>query len=129
MVLRSDEIRKRLWGRAPREALPPEAYAEGQSQRVYGAMFDDARLALQAGRSVILDAVFLKAEERTAAEALARDGGVAFTGYWLEAPRTVLTARLDARTGDASDADSRVLESQLQRDPGPISWTRVDSSR
>jgi predicted kinase len=53
---------------------------------------------------------------------------VAFTGYWLEAPRAVLAARLDARVGDASDADARVLEQQLQRDPGQIGWTRVDAA-
>src|SRR6202000_2917936 len=33
VVLRSDEIRKRLWGRRPAETLPPEAYAAGQSER------------------------------------------------------------------------------------------------
>jgi hypothetical protein len=33
--------------------------------------------------------------------------------------------RLAARTGDASDADVRVLEQQLTRDPGEIGWKRV----
>ena len=129
VILRSDEIRKRLWGRSPREPLPPEAYGEGQSQRVYGRMLEDARLALRAGRAAILDAVFLRPEEREAAQALARESGVPFAGFWLEAPEAVLTARLDARTGDASDADARILEQQLQRDPGAMTWKRVDSTR
>ena len=129
VILRSDEIRKRLWGRGPREALPPEAYAPGEAARVYGRMIDDARLVLQAGRPVILDAVFLRPEEREAAESLAGDCGVAFVGFWLEAPAPVMAARLDARTGDASDADARVLEAQLARDPGPMTWKRVDSTR
>ena len=128
VILRTDEIRKRLWGRGPREALPPEAYAEGQSERVYSRMMHEAALILQAGRCVILDAVFLKPEERAAAEAVARDAGVAFDGVWLEAPREVLIQRLDARTGDASDADVRVLEQQLQRDPGAVGWTRVGAA-
>ncbi len=125
VILRTDEIRKRLWGRAPRAGLPPEAYGEGQSERVYGRMMQEAALVLAAGRPVVLDAVFLKSEERAAAEAAGNTAGVPFTGVWLEAPVAVMTERLDARTGDASDADSRILEQQLQRDPGAMTWKRV----
>ena len=128
VILRSDEIRKRLWGRAPRESLPAEAYGPEQSARVYGRMLEEAALALAGGRPVILDAVFLKPEEREAAQAVASQAGVAFRGVWLEAPTPVLTARLDARVGDASDADARVLEEQLTRDPGPMTWQRLDAS-
>jgi aminoglycoside phosphotransferase family enzyme/predicted kinase len=129
VILRSDEIRKRLWDRAPRDALLPEAYGEGQSARVYGRMLEDAAVALGAGRPVVLDAVFLKPEERQAAETVGAEAGVAFHGVWLEAPEAVMSARLDARMGDASDADRRVLAEQLARDPGAITWKRVDASR
>jgi predicted kinase len=125
VVLRSDEIRKRLWGKGPREPLPAEAYAAGESERVYGRMLEEASIALAAGRSVVLDAVFLRAEERDAAEVLARDAGVAFEGAWLDTPPEVMAQRLTARTGDASDADAAVLQEQLQRDPGQIGWRRV----
>lgn len=124
VVLRTDEIRKRLWGRAPLERLPPEAYAAEQSARVYGAMFDAAREILAAGRSVVLDAAFLRKEERDQAEALAREAGAAFEGIWLDAAPDVLRARLAARTGDASDADVAVLERQLAYDLGEIGWRR-----
>ena len=126
VVLRSDEIRKRLWGRAPTDRLPTEAYAPGQNERVYGQMLREAELALSAGRSVALDAVFLRPSERTAAEDLARRKGVAFDGVWLQASPEVMAARIDSRTGDASDADRRVLEEQLSRDPGEIAWRRVE---
>jgi len=125
VILRSDEIRKRLWGRRPCEPLPTDAYAPGQSERVYGAMMEEAALILGAGRSVVLDAVFLKPDERAAAEAVAAQAGVAFKGAWLEAPAEVLAGRVAARFGDASDADVAVLEQQLRRDPGPIAWERV----
>jgi aminoglycoside phosphotransferase family enzyme/predicted kinase len=128
VILRSDEIRKRLWGRGARDPLPPEAYAEGQSERVYGQMLREAGLVLQAGRPVVLDAVFLEPQERAAAEAAAAEAGVAFAGYWLDTPPQVMAARIAARTGDASDADVRVLQEQLQRDPGEISWRRVDAT-
>jgi predicted kinase len=124
VVLRSDEIRKRLWGRAPLERLPPEAYAPGQSERVYAAMIDAARKTLAAGFAVVLDAAFLRRQERDAAGRLARETGVAFEGVWLEADPDVLRARVAARTGDASDADVAVLERQLAFDVGEIGWRR-----
>jgi aminoglycoside phosphotransferase family enzyme/predicted kinase len=129
VILRSDEIRKRQWGRGARDPLPPEAYAEGQSERVYGQMMREAGLVLKAGRPVVLDATFQKPAERDAAEAAARDAGVAFTGYWLDTPPEVMAARVAARTGDASDADTRVLEQQLRRDPGEIGWRKVRETR
>ena len=127
VVLRSDEIRKRLWGRKPSEPLPPEAYGEGQSERVYGVMLREAGLILAAERPVVLDAVFLRPEERAAAEAAAVQAGVPFAGVWLQAPPEVMAGRVAGRTGDASDADVGVLEQQLQRDPGAIGWTVVEN--
>ena len=120
VVLRSDEVRKRLWGRGPLERLPPEGYAEAEGARTYAALFDAARRMLAAGRSVVLDAVFLRPGERGAAAALAREAGVAFSGQWLTAPASVLHARVSARRDDASDADAAVLEGQLGRGRGPL---------
>ena len=127
VILRSDEIRKRLWGVAPLERLPKEAYAPEVSPKVYGEMFEDAAKALAAGRAVILDAVFTRPEERAAAAEVARKAGVAFEGLWLEAPQALLHERIAGRTGDASDADGAVLDAQLTRDLGEMTWRRVDS--
>jgi aminoglycoside phosphotransferase family enzyme/predicted kinase len=124
VVLRSDEIRKRLWGCDPLTKLPPKAYAPGQSERVYGEMIGAARDLLAAGRAVVLDAAFLKPQERAQAEGLAREAGVDFEGIWLEAAPEVLRARVAARTGDASDADVAVLERQLAFDVGEVGWER-----
>jgi aminoglycoside phosphotransferase family enzyme/predicted kinase len=125
VVLRSDEIRKRLWGKRPTEPLPPDAYGPDQSERVYATLMREADLVLKAGRSVVLDAVFLKHAERAAAESAAKNAGVAFEGTWLDAPAEVMKQRIAARTGDASDADAQILEQQLQRDPGEIGWKRA----
>jgi predicted kinase len=127
VVLRTDEIRKRLWGVPSLQRLPREAYTPEMSVRVYDQLFGDAALALAADRSVVLDAVFLKPEERLRAQALAEAAGVAFQGVWLEAPPEVLRARVAARVNDASDADVAVLENQLTRDAGDIAWRRVDT--
>jgi predicted kinase len=125
-VLRSDVLRKRLMGRAPESPLPAEAYGEAVTRSVYARLGEEAGRLLRAGCSVILDAVFLRPEERAAAEALARELGVDFQGLWLEAAPEILAARIEGRRGDASDATVEILRRQLAVPTGPIAWRRVD---
>ncbi|HVJ40133.1 MAG TPA: AAA family ATPase [Dongiaceae bacterium] len=124
-IIRSDTLRKRLAGVAPETRLPATSYTQEISDQVYAAMQAEARVALAAGYAVILDAAFLRLREREAVAALTREMGIAFRGFWLDVPEPVLRARLDARRGDASDADTAVLTGQLAHDPGPITWQRV----
>ena len=84
-----------------------------------------AERALTAGHSVILDAVFAQGDERAAAAELARRTNAKFAAVWLEAPLEVLTARLAARRGDASDATEEVVAKQLRYDLGHLDWPRV----
>jgi len=126
LVLRSDELRKRLYGKAPEERLPAEAYTAEVSRAVYAKLVRLAAETIAAGHAAVADAVFLFAEERSAIEA-AR-GPAPFLGLWLEAPVPVLEARIAARTRDASDADIAVLRAALGRDPGPIAWQRLDAA-
>ena len=101
VILRSDEIRKRLWGVAPTERLPAEAYAGKVGKRVYRRLFEEAALSLQAGRSVVLDAVFMKAAERDRAAAVAAACGARFEGVWLHAAPDTLRARIGGRRGSS----------------------------
>ena len=128
LVLRSDEHRKRLAGIAPEERLPASAYTTDAAAAVYDALASLASEALAAGHAAVLDAVFLKESERHEIEQVARHAGVPFAGLWLEAPLEVLEARLAARRGDASDADPAVVRAFAARDPGPISWARLDAA-
>jgi aminoglycoside phosphotransferase family enzyme/predicted kinase len=128
VVLRSDETRKRLAGIGPLEPLPDAAYGPAMSSQVYGEMLGLARRTLAAGRATVLDAVFLRPEERAAAEALAAALQVPFEGVWLQGKLEVLERRLAARSGDASDADAQVLAAQLARDPGPMTWRMQDAA-
>jgi len=125
VVLRSDEIRKRLWGAAPTDRLPPEAYTPDVSARVHDALFAEAASLLGAGRSVILDATFLDPGHRARASQLARLSGRSLSAVWLEGPTEVLKARLAARTGDASDATPETLELQARSASGQIDWPRL----
>ncbi len=127
VILRSDEIRKRLAGVEPTARLPPAAYTAEAGARVYAQMLAEAKVTLSAGRAVICDAVFLKPGERVAVEAVAREAGAPFHGLWLEAPRETLEERLRGRRKDASDADIAVLARQLTADAGDVRWLRAGS--
>jgi hypothetical protein len=128
-VLRSDVLRKALLKLPPERKAPAKAYSRAMTRRVYGQLVRDAARVLGAGRSVILDAVFLEPRERAAAERMAARADVAFAGLWVEAPPRVMAARIGARRGDASDATRAVLRRQLALYPGPIAWRRLDNGR
>jgi aminoglycoside phosphotransferase family enzyme/predicted kinase len=128
-VLRSDVVRKQLFGVRPEERLPAEAYDKAVNDRVYATLEDRASRMLAGGTSVILDAVAARPEERTAFAALARRAGVAFTGIWLEAPPATLLARVAQRGKDASDATAAVLLQQLGYVLGTIDWARVNADQ
>lgn len=125
VVVRSDEVRKRLYGLEHGERLPKAHYSAESHARVYDAALEISRRALTAGSAVVLDGVFFDAAERNAARAAA--GEAPFAGLWLEAAPETLIARVDARRGDASDADAEVVRKQLARDFGAIDWVRLDA--
>jgi len=114
-VLRSDVIRKHLFGVAPETRLPASAYAPEVSHRVYETLGEKAAAALAAGYSVIIDAVSLKPEERRSFAPVAEAAAVPFWGLWLAAPASTMEARLRARRHDASDASPEVLTQQLRQ--------------
>ncbi len=128
-LARSDVLRKRLADVAPEARLPRASYTAAAARRVYAALYEEAAAALAAGMSAVVDATFLRPDEREAVAALAQRAGVAFTGLWLEAPPETLAARLAGRRDDASDADRAVLDWQLGIDAGAITWRRIDAAR
>ena len=128
VVLRTDEVRKRLMGVAHNVPVPPDAYGPAAYDQVYELMFAEAQALLAAGRAAVLDATFLQPQRRAQAQAIAHQAGVRFLGVWLEAPPEILAPRIQGRTGDASDASLATLSKQMDRDLGPITWTRIDAS-
>ena len=129
VILRTDEVRKRLWGVAPTARLGPDAYTPEAHRRTHDELFANARNLLAAGVSVVLDATFLDAAERARAAQVAAAAGVPFRPAWLEAPLAVLEARITARSGDASDATVAVLRDQAARTAGAVDWPRVDAEQ
>ena len=128
VVLRTDVIRKFLMGVPPETRLPPAAYAESVTEKVYGALYDQAGQVVRAGHAVIVDAVSALPAQRKALADLAARLDVPFDGLWLEAETEDLRRRITERRNNASDATIAVLDRQLDYDLGPMDWARIDSS-
>ena len=125
--LRSDVERKAMFGVGIDERLGEEAYTPEVNHSVYEILNKKALAALAAGVSVILDAVFARDSERSAALQIARETGVPFTGLWLRAPAEQMIERIERRRADPSDADSGVVKQQLDYDTGEIDWHNIDT--
>ena len=128
LVLRSDIIRKEMFGRDPLVALPEEAYSSENNTRVYNLLMERGRQILRQGHSVIIDAAFLTEDEREEVSALAQQAGAEFHPVFLAAGIGDRLSRIESRHHDASDADREVAIRQEQRDVGHLNWPVIDSS-
>ena len=115
--VRSDVERKRLFGLAPlqssSEHVSDGIYSPAATQRTYARLLELARLAIDSGWPTIVDAAFLRRDERARFEALAADRGVPFAIVDCHAGLPLLRKRVTARQAsgtDASEADVAVLE-------------------
>jgi predicted kinase len=128
VVLRSDEIRKRLCGVPLFERLGPEGYSAHVTERVYATLAERASLIVAAGHSAIVNAVYARSADREAIERAATNASVPFVGFWLDAPESTLVERTAQRRNDPSDADANVIRMQRAQETGAIAWHRVDAS-
>jgi hypothetical protein len=117
--VRSDVERKRLAGLGALEdsRSPPDGgiYTREFTVRTYQRLEECAADALAGGESVIIDAAFLKRDERRRMLALARARSVPAAILHCVAPREVLRSRLERRAlsgADASEAGVSILDQQ-----------------
>jgi len=128
VVLRSDIIRKELFGVDDLVTLPPSAYHGDVSERVYRIMFERGRDIVAQGFSVVLDAAFLQQSKREAVALAARKTGAAFRPIFLTADSAIRQSRVGARRRDASDATREIAARQESMDIGRLDWPTVDAS-
>ena len=140
-VIVSDVVRKRLAGLNPAQRALDEyragLYSAEMSARTYETIFKLARELLMYGKSVVLDAAFLRRSDRKTALRLARETGAQFACVLTEADENEVRRRLGARLAggrDASDARWEIYVGQkrhFQR-PSEVPEDRlltIDTSR
>ena len=118
--LRSDVERKRLAGLAADSdsgsAVGSGLYSESRSRQTYQRLAELAESVIEAGYTVLVDAAFLKREQRRRFADLAVRCRVGFAVLHCHAGADCLRARVARRSAegeDASEADIAVLEHQL----------------
>ncbi|MDD2700148.1 MAG: AAA family ATPase [Sideroxydans sp.] len=110
--IRSDVERKRLFGLSALEQssrLDTDIYSRDATQRTYARLHELAHMLLGLGYTVLVDAAFLRIEERQQFRALALSLDVPFAIASLDAEMRILRERLERRRCDASEADVQVL--------------------
>jgi len=128
VLLRSDVVRKGLFGANEFASLPETGYAPEVSKRVYHTMVSRAHEIIDQGFSVVLDAAFLDAAERDAVSIAAHESGVNFRPLFLTADPGTRLKRIAGRKHDASDATPEVAAYQEQLDIGHLTWSTIDAS-
>ncbi|WP_291845852.1 bifunctional aminoglycoside phosphotransferase/ATP-binding protein [Bradyrhizobium sp.] len=128
LIVRSDVIRKRLFGVSETVALPDLAYQAGTTEQVYDRLLSVAQRVLAHGCSVVLDAACLRESERARISRLAITGRARFVGLFLTADLATRLARIERRKNDASDATLEVALKQDTLEIGPVDWPMVDAS-
>lgn len=112
--IRSDVERKRLHGLKPAEqsGSAPDAgiYGEDASERTFARLAALARIAIDAGWPVIVDATFLLHERRRQFADLAAAAAVPFVILHCRADAALLEARIAQRKAIASDASEAGIE-------------------
>lgn len=109
-VIRSDVVRKEIFATSCAISDPAALYSVDNTQRVYDECLARARTRLLSGGRIIVDATFQREENRRQYLQLAIDCGV--QALWLECrvSAEIAMKRLEARRGDASDADWSVYQ-------------------
>ena len=115
--IRSDVERRRLF---PDRLFPDpgQRYAPAAGARTYARLLEIANHILSRGYPVVIDATFLKRDQRAPFLKLARQRNVPAGILALEAPTEILRQRIQQRRKqgqDASEADCLVLDKQIKQ--------------
>ena len=120
--IRSDVERKRIQGIPPEKTsasgIDNGLYSADMSQQTYQRLYELARLIIESGYTVIVDATFLKQQQRQLFQVLAQEKEVPYRIVHCHANYETMCQRIINRQQseqDASEADLNVLDQQIQR--------------
>jgi predicted kinase len=88
-------------------------YTREASLQTYARLLELAKVIIEAGFNIIVDAAFLKYEQRVDFQQKADELGVPYVIVEVTAPDDVLRQRITSREKGVSDADLSILEHQL----------------
>jgi len=128
VVLRSDVLRKRLFGVSEADRLPESAYRPEITEQIYEILVQRAIRVVVQGHSVVVDAVFAHEAQRAAARDAAHRLNVRFVGLFLVADLATRLSRIGSRDRDASDATPDIAGLQEQYNIGTVDWAVIDAS-
>ncbi len=121
LQLRSDIERKRLFAYQPlentRSGINQGLYGPAAGQQTYRRLAELARTVIDSGFTAIIDAAFLKSEQRTLFRQLATECDVPFVIIDFQASEAELVRRIQQRQqqqNDPSEATIAVLQQQLK---------------
>jgi len=121
-VIRSDVVRKELAAQTPGIDL----YTSEFTQKTFAECERRARILLEQGKRVIVDATFPSEARRERFFQLARDCGVPGLMLLCEADPEVIQTRLAQRVNDASDADwaiyLKIRDAWQPPSPAQLRW-------
>jgi aminoglycoside phosphotransferase family enzyme/predicted kinase len=130
--VRSDVERKRLHGLAPLERSgsghDSGIYLPAATEATYDRLASVAERTIDAGYPAVVDAAFLKHDERSCFREVARRRAVPFVILDFDAPEKLLRERIAQRAAaasDASEADLSILERQIQSREALVPEERV----
>jgi len=130
--LRSDVERKRLFGLSAeaksQSATDQGIYTKSTSQQTYQRLIELSRYTIKAGYNCVVDATFLKRQQRQLFHDLANQLGVPFVILHFYADEKLLRQWITERQelgNDASEATIEVLEHQLKTEQ-PLTETEAD---
>ncbi len=111
-VVEADRTRKHMIGVAPRTPVHDKAwkgaYDPGFTEQVYAEVRRRARVVLDSGRPVVMDASFRSRPMRAAARALAEEAGVPFLFVECRADAAICRERLVRRRRETGVSDGRL---------------------
>lgn len=118
-LLSSDRVRKELAGIAPGQPAPAPfgegLYHREHTERTYRELLSRAGRLLRHGEPVVLDASWIDAGHRAAAEEVARNTSSDLVALRCTASPRVVAERLAFRTGGISDADQAIAATMAER--------------